>query len=97
MIMIKPPLKLSIWEERLCAHDLLFEVRAAVWKPLAPRLLIEPPSFETPGGNGVGEPCHLTAICPANRNLETRALEVALIKSEYKAFYEIEAVGNWEE
>lgn len=68
--MAKQPLKLVIWEERLCADELQFELIAAQWQRLAPRLLIEPPSFETPASNGVGEPCYLTAVCPANPNLE---------------------------
>ena len=48
MTTIKQPLKLSIWEERLCANELLSELRAAVWQPLAPRLQIRTGLCQSP-------------------------------------------------
>jgi hypothetical protein len=87
-------LKLSIWEERLCADELLFELRAGDWQTLPPKLLIEPPTFKTPGGKGMDGPCYLTAICPHNAHLDTRALEVAIMQSDYQqALYEIDGLG----
>lgn len=90
-------LSLTIFETRLAADELLFELRAGAWRKLPPNLLLEPPTFQTPGGKGSSPPRYLTALLSPHPYFENPHLEVSIMETDYKdALHEIDGLGYGE-
>ena len=91
---VAQPKDLSIFVQRLCADELLAELRRGVWQPIKPKLLLEPPSFSTPGGVAIQVPAYLTAIVNAHPGLGNDMLEVAIMRRDYQdALNDIDSLG----
>ncbi len=87
-------LELTIFEKRMAADELLFELRAGGWKKLPPQLLLEPPTFQTPGGKGSSPPRYLTALLPPHPYFQNAHLEISIMEQEYiDALHEIDGLG----
>ena len=86
--------ELSIFVQRALADELLFELRRGKWQPLRPQLLLEPPSFETPGGVSIEPPSYLVAYLEAHPYLGNPHLEAAILRRDYQdALAEIDSLG----
>lgn len=94
-------LSLNVFEKRLAADELLFELRAGGWRSLRPDLLLEPPQFQMPGSVPIEKPSYLVAYLEHNPWLGNRHLEIAILKQDYKnALHEIDSLGYreiWQE
>lgn len=86
--------ELGIFVERAAADELLAELRRPHWKTLRPELLLEPPSFSSPGGVAFERPSYMTAYLEVNVHLANPMLEMALLKTDYEdGLAEIESLG----
>jgi hypothetical protein len=90
------PLSLTIFEKRLAADELLFELRAGQWRKLPPQLLLEPPNFKSTSQNSP-PPRYLTALLPPHPYFDNPHLEISIMETDYQdALYEIDGLGYGE-